>query len=193
LVPPWPVTGRSPQGPPKLPVTVAARARARRACDSDVPVPRVQVLFSEYREPPEYPPERNNRRQSRIPGIPVRSLIFSESAPIPAGIPDPCVPVASESQISFVRAPIIRFWAPAGILCKLLTENDGSQVRVFHVRRHRRGATTASSLIVAATSMRRAKSPTAPCASAWPRTTTGARSSPSVCFRSVAPLSGGVV
>ena len=46
-------------------------------------------LFSEYREPREYPLERNNRRQSRIPGIPVQSLNFLESAPIPAGIPDP--------------------------------------------------------------------------------------------------------
>ena len=45
--------------------------------------------FREYHEPPEYPLERNNRRQSRIPGIPVQSLNFLESAPIPAGIPDP--------------------------------------------------------------------------------------------------------
>ena len=34
-------------------------------------------------------PERSTRRQSRIPGIPVQSLNFPESAPIPAGIPDP--------------------------------------------------------------------------------------------------------
>ncbi len=36
------------------------------------------------------------RRQSQIPGVPVQSLIFPESAPIPAGIPDPRVPVASQ-------------------------------------------------------------------------------------------------
>ena len=30
------------------------------------------------------------------PGIPVQSLSFPESAPIPAGIPDPCVPVTSQ-------------------------------------------------------------------------------------------------
>jgi hypothetical protein len=34
--------------------------------------------------------------QSRIPGIPVQSLNFPESAPIPAGIPDPWVPDASQ-------------------------------------------------------------------------------------------------
>ena len=50
---------------------------------------RSREFCFQYREPREYPPERNNRRQSRIPGIPVQSLSFLESAPIPAGIPDP--------------------------------------------------------------------------------------------------------
>ena len=40
-------------------------------------------------EYPEYIPSGTPRRQSRIPGIPVQSLNFPESAPIPAGIPDP--------------------------------------------------------------------------------------------------------
>ena len=50
-----------------------------------MPVP----IFEYPVRTPGVPPERNTRRQSRIPGIPVQSLNFPESAPIPAGIPDP--------------------------------------------------------------------------------------------------------
>ena len=54
-----------------------------------LPDPSIASFFLEYLcEHPEYP-SGTPRRQSRIPGIPVQSLSFPESAPIPAGIPDP--------------------------------------------------------------------------------------------------------
>ena len=56
----------------------------------EIPVHVAPIFGPEYPcEHPEYLPSRAPARQSRIPGIPVQSLNFPESAPIPAGIPDP--------------------------------------------------------------------------------------------------------
>jgi hypothetical protein len=60
-------------------------------------LPRIEIPVHARDFGPEYPrvrtpgvpPEPSTRRQSRIPGVPVQSLNFPESAPIPTGIPDP--------------------------------------------------------------------------------------------------------